>query len=88
MGKIQIKEAILMDNGNLLVSDYEGNQIAELQGQYSFETHKRILLASDEKTRISGFDIIPTSFKSEIKSFVDYWKSHGWSYESYLDSKG
>lgn len=86
MGKTVIKEALLMANGNLMVSDKNGKQIAELQGQYSFETHKRILLASDENTKITGFEIIPPSFKREIKDFVSFWKAKGWTYESYLES--
>lgn len=82
----RIKEALLMSNGNLMVTDYEGKQISELQGTYSIETHKRIMLLADNETKFVGFNIIPESFSHVVNEFVLFWNKKGWSYQNYLET--
>jgi hypothetical protein len=43
-------------NGMIMTFDGDGNQMPDLQGEYSKELHKEIVDASTNETKWSGFD--------------------------------
>jgi hypothetical protein len=77
----RIKNTYLFPNGNLAVFGFDGQQIPELQGAYSIDKHKRILLEAREDCEFSGFDILPIGFIEHAKRFSDYFKERGLSWE-------
>lgn len=70
----RITTAYLFENGNLVVFDRGGQQVPELQGPYSIEKHKRIILESIDNCELKGFSILPSGFighANDIKYFRD-----------------
>lgn len=78
---MKIKDVYLFDNGNLAVFDISGQQMPELQGQYSIDTHKRILLLSDSNTHFKGFNILPGGFMKTVNDWAGYFKSRNMTWE-------
>lgn len=77
----RVVAAFLFPNGNLAVFDKNGNQIPELQTQYSIETHKRILLEAVDGCEFHGFDILPYGFITAAWDWADYFRKQNMSYE-------
>lgn len=77
----RVKTAYLFDNGNLAVCDEKGEQIPELQGQYSIHTHKRILLEAMDSCEYNGFEILPIGFILAARDWANYFRSKNMSLE-------
>lgn len=77
----RIQNAYLFPNGNLAVFDINGEQISELQGQYSIETHKRIVLEALDNCNFEGFNALPAGFTKEVKDYVGYFRDKNISWE-------
>ena len=77
----RVKNAYLFDNGNLAAFDIAGEQIPELQGAYSIETHKRILLEAMDDCEFNGFYSLPPGFNIAAKQYADYFKKQNLSWE-------
>lgn len=79
--KKRVKSAYLFDNGNLAVFDYVGQQIPELQGTYSIDRHKRILLEAMDDCDFKGFyQLLPPGFISHAKDYADYFRDKNLSW--------
>jgi len=79
--KKTITSAILFLNGGLAVFDIEGKQVGELQGNYSIDKHKRILLEASDNCEFKGFEILPSGFVTNAKIYADYWRKQNMSWE-------
>ncbi len=77
----RVKNAYLFDNGNLAALDLSGQQIPELQGAYSIEKHKRIVLESLDDCKFNGFEILPKGFNKHVYDFVNYFRKQEMSWE-------
>lgn len=77
----RIKAAYLFENGNLAAIDTDGQQVPELQGAYSIDTHKRIILESTDYCSFTGFEILPSGFLRTVNSYCDYFRSKNMSWE-------
>jgi hypothetical protein len=77
----RVQSAMLFDNGNLAVFDIHGQQISELQGQYSIEKHQRIMVEALDDCKVDGFEILPPGFMMTVHRFVRNLKAGGLSYE-------
>lgn len=75
------KNVYLFDNGNLAVFDENGEQMPELQGTYSIELHKRILLEADITCKFEGFDRLPFGFNKSAQDFANYFKNKKMTWE-------
>lgn len=76
----RITSAYLFSNGNLVVCDKDG-QIPELQGPYSIELHKRILLEATDNCEFRGFSALPNGFVLHARSWADSFRDKNLSYE-------
>jgi hypothetical protein len=72
---------MLFDNGNLAVFDIHGEQISELQGQYSIERHQRIMAEALDDCRFEGFHILPFGFQRSVTTFASYLRNNNLSWE-------
>ncbi len=79
--QLRISHARLNANGSMIIFDLNGNQIPELQKDYSIENHKRVLLEADDNCLFSGFDILPPSFHKEAKAWSSYYRQRYMSWE-------
>jgi len=77
----KIKAAYYFPNGNLAVIDNNGNQYGELQGAYSIDKHKRILLEANDDCEFKGFDDIPDSMTNSAKSWANFFREKNMSFE-------
>ena len=77
----RVVNAYLFDNGNLAVFDWTGHQVEELQGAYSIDKHKRILLEATDTCRFKGFNILPSGFVSHAKDYADYFRDKNLSWD-------
>lgn len=78
----RVKTAYLFPNNGMLVTcDANGQQIGELQGAYSIDTHKRILLEAMDDCEFKGFDILPLGFIKHAKDFANMWRERNMSME-------
>ncbi len=77
----RVLHAYLFPNGNLATFDFGGSQIPELQGQYSIETHKRILLEARDDCEFKGFGMLPPSFTVTAKEWADYWRNKNMGFD-------
>lgn len=68
----RVKKAFLFETGNLSVFDEADQQIPELQGTYSIEKHKRILLEAADNFKFEGQHLLPFGF---IKTAWE-WSAH------------
>lgn len=74
---MEIKRAqkvFLLDNGMIVTFDVKGTQISELQGAYSIDLHKRILLEACQGCTLNGFEILPSGFLQHVNAWFNYWK--------------
>lgn len=76
----RVKNVYLFPNGNLAAFDLTGEQIPELQGTYSIEKHKRILLEADDWCKFEGFHILPIGFIQHAID-VNYFREKNMSWE-------
>ena len=51
---MKVKAVFVFPNGNVAVTDEDGQQIAELQGMYN-DVREKILAAADEGTEFNGW---------------------------------
>ena len=58
----RVKSAFLFPNGMLVACGIDDQQIPELNGPYSINKHKRIILESCDDCEFKGFDILPDGF--------------------------
>ena len=79
--KKRVYASYLFPNGNLGTFDFEGKQIPELQGTYSIETHKRILLEAMDTSNLYGFGILPQEFIKTVNEYANYFRSQNLSWE-------
>lgn len=79
--KKRVKSAYLFPNGNLGAFNIEGQQIGELQGAYSIDKHKRILLEATDNCDFKGFNILPIGFITHAKDYADYFRQKNISWE-------
>jgi hypothetical protein len=79
--KKRIANVYLFPNGNLAVFDLAGQQIPELQGLYSIDKHKRILLEAHEICKYEGFEMIPTGWKETAILWADHFIKQNMSFE-------
>ncbi len=77
----RVTSAILLSTGNLAVFDLERQQIPELQGSYSIDTHQRILLEATDDCKFEGFHILPYGFTQHARDFADYFRGKNLSWE-------
>lgn len=84
----RIKSSTLFPTGMIATFNMEGEQIGELQGAYSVELHKRILLEASDNAVIRGFDILPHGFVKHAKDFVEYWKTQDKAWEEIQELTG
>ena len=72
--KRKLSAVFLFPNGFIAVCGKDGQQVNDLQGEYSVELHKRIMLEADFDTEIKGFHVLPKAFSEIANEFSDYWK--------------
>lgn len=78
----RVKTAYLFPNNGMLVTiDVNGQQIGELQGAYSIDTHKRILLEAMDNCEFNGFDILPFRFTKHAREWAELWRERNMSME-------
>ena len=77
----RIKSATLFPNGMIMVFGTDGEQIPELQGAYSLDLHKRILLEAIDNAVIRGFDILPYGFVKHAEDWLEQWNPEGKTWE-------
>lgn len=77
----RVKTAYLFPEGQLAVFDIAGHQIAELQGMYSIEKHKRILLEALPDCAFKGFHQLPQGFTQSVKGWADLFRKKNLSWE-------
>lgn len=75
------KTVFLFPNGMIACCGQDGEQIAELQGPYSIDLHKRILLESLDDCDIKGFEILPYSFLESVNRWLSNFKGANLSWE-------
>lgn len=79
--KKRVTKVYLLPNGNFTVFNTEGQQIGELQGPYSIDLHKRILLEAMDDCEFDGFSILPSGFIKHAKDYADYYRGLDMSWE-------
>lgn len=77
----RVKNTSLFTNGNLAVFDIDGQQIPELQGQYSIEKHKRIMLEALNDCDFEGFHVLPSEFVKTAEDWSEYFRDKNMSYK-------
>lgn len=77
----KLKAVYLFPNGNIAVFDTSGQQVPELQGEYSLEKHRRILLQADNSTTFEGFEHLPAGFVESAKKWAEYFKKQNLTWE-------
>ena len=77
----RVKSAWLFENGNLAACDIDGQQITELQGAYSIDKHKQILLEATDDCEFHGFHILPEGFIKHSRDYADYFREKNMSME-------
>lgn len=77
----RVAAAFLFESGVIAVTDAHGQQIPELQGSYSIEKHKRILLEALPDCELNGFEILPTTFISKATAWANWFRNQNMSYE-------
>jgi len=77
----RVKNAYLFPNGNLAACNIEGHQIPELQGQYSIEIHKRILLEALDDCEFKGFHLLPNGFVRTAEDWARFFRDKNKSYK-------
>ena len=77
----RVKNVYLFTNGNLATFNYEDEQVPELQGPYSIDIHKRILLEAIDDCEFKGFHVLPIGFISHAKEWSDYFKGKNLSWD-------
>ena len=77
----RVKSVYLFENGNLAVFDRNGEQICELQGLYSLDKHKRIMLEASDDCEFNGFHILPSGFKQTVVLWLTYFADKHLSWE-------
>lgn len=77
----RVKSAFLFPNGNLAACDSAGEHIPELQGPYSIDKHKRILLEATDDCEFNGFQILPGGFCQAARDWSDHFRKQNMSYE-------
>lgn len=77
----RVKDAFLFPNGNLAVCDAAGEQICELQGMYSIDKHKRILLERLDNCVLHGFEALPEGFYRTANEWAIYFRLKNLSWE-------
>ena len=77
----RVQSAYLFPNGNLVAFDAAGEQISELQGAYSIDKHKRILLEAMDTCEFKGFGILPSGFQTSADNWARYFREQNMSVE-------
>lgn len=71
----------LFQNGAIAATDMFGEQIPELQGMYSIERHRRILLEALPGCTLQGFEVLPPGFTQSANDWAQYFVGQNMSYE-------
>jgi hypothetical protein len=77
----RVHSAYLFPNGNLAACDTMGNQIPELQGAYSIDKHKRILLEASDACMFKGFSVLPPGFIKHAYEWAVFFRERNMSFE-------
>lgn len=77
----RVLDVYLFENGTLGVTDIDGQQIGELQGLYSIEKHKRILLERFDDCVFRGFEMLPVGFHKTANEWADYYRGRNLSWK-------
>lgn len=83
--KKRIQNAYLFENGNLVIFDSTGSQIGELQGAYSIDKHKRILLEAMDDCKFEGFYILPKGFIKHAED-INHFREKNMSWDDIKNS--
>jgi hypothetical protein len=75
------KSVYLFTHGIVATCDYMGEQIPELQGSYSIDLHRRILLEALPDCDFMGFEILPSSFIESVNTWYIYYKDKDLSWD-------
>lgn len=81
----RVKKVYLFETGNLAVFDIHGKQIPELQGSYSIDTHKRILLEAADDMKFEGQHMLPGGFIKTSWEWAMYFREKDISWEEAKD---
>lgn len=77
----RIASAYLFENGNICCCDIGGNQIPEVQGPYSIDLHKRVILEAVDTCEFKGFQILPFGFLISVNSWADHFCKQNLSWD-------
>lgn len=77
----RVKSAFLFDNGMIAACDLSGQQIPELQGSYSIEGHKRLLLEALDNCEFTGFESVPMGWLRTVNAWFNHFKHQSLSWE-------
>lgn len=77
----RVQNAYLFPNGNIAAFDENGEQIPELQGPYSIETHYRLLLERLDNCKLEGFNVLPAGFIKHANDKAEYFRDQNLSWE-------
>lgn len=76
----RVANVFLFPTGVLAVCDADGKQIPELQGTYSINKHKRIMLEALPNCEFKGFEILPHGFNQTVLNWYDHFKNQNLSW--------
>lgn len=81
----RVKKVYLFETGNLSVFDETGQRIPELEGPYSIDKHKRILLEAADDLKFEGQHILPFGFIKTAWEWSAHFREKGIAWEEAKD---
>lgn len=81
----RVKKVFLFETGNLAVFDEHDQRIAELEGPYSIDKHKRIFLEAADNFKFDGQHILPLGFMKTAWEWSAHFREKGIPWEEAKD---